>query len=109
VIAELLRYPLGAAALAECLESPGDGLPDLTGAGLVAALQRRHEQGIGTDGADAEVVHRWPHRELLHSYLPLDSIPGVRIFFCSYQAEQSGGLLIPADPRSLRCADPIQG
>jgi hypothetical protein len=27
------------------------------------ALQGRHEQGVGAGGADAEVVHLWPHLE----------------------------------------------
>jgi hypothetical protein len=63
MIAELLRYPSGAAALAECLDRRGHGLPDFAGPGMVTALQGRHEQGIGPDGADTEVVHRWPHHE----------------------------------------------
>jgi hypothetical protein len=63
MIAELLRYPSGTATLAECLDSRGHGTPDFPGAGMVAALQGRHEQGIGPDGADTEVVYRWPHHE----------------------------------------------
>ena len=43
MIAKLLRYPSGTATLAERLDSRGNGLPDLPGTGLVAALQRRHE------------------------------------------------------------------
>ena len=58
MIAELLRYPFGTATLAECLDSRGNGLPDFPGTGMVTALQRRHEQGIGPDGAKTEVVHR---------------------------------------------------
>ena len=63
MIAELLRYPSGTATRAERLYSRGNGLPDLPGTGMVTALQRRHEQGIGPDGANTEVVHRWPHHE----------------------------------------------
>jgi hypothetical protein len=63
MIAELLRYPSGTATLAECPDSRGNGLPDFLSTGMVAALQCRHEQGIGPDGADTEVVHRWPHHE----------------------------------------------
>jgi hypothetical protein len=63
MITELLCYPLDAAAAAERADGRGDGLPDLPGAEFFGALQGRHEQGVGTDGADAEVVHRWPHRE----------------------------------------------
>ena len=63
MIAELLRYTFGTATLAECPDSRGNDLPDLLGAGMVTALQNRHEQGIGPDGANTEVVHRWPHHE----------------------------------------------
>ena len=63
MIAELLRDPFGTATLAECADSRDNGLPDFLGTGIVSALQRRHEQGIGLDGADAEVVHRWAHHE----------------------------------------------
>ena len=56
VVAELLRDPSGAAARAECADGRSDGLPDLPGARLLTALQCRHEQGIGPDGADAGVV-----------------------------------------------------
>ena len=63
MIAKLLRYPFDTATLAECLHSGVNGLPDFPGTGMVTALQCRHEQGIGPDSADAEVVHRWPHRE----------------------------------------------
>jgi hypothetical protein len=43
MITKLLRHPSGTAALAEFLDSGGDGLPDLPGTGMVTALQRRHE------------------------------------------------------------------
>jgi hypothetical protein len=63
MIAKLLRYPSGTATLAECLDSRGNGLPDFPGTWMVTALQCRHEQGIGPDGANTEVVYRWPHHE----------------------------------------------
>src|SRR5262249_41771630 len=63
VITKLLRHPLGAAGAAERADGSGDSLPDLTGTWFLGALQRRHEQGVGTYGADAEVMHQWPHRE----------------------------------------------
>jgi hypothetical protein len=58
MIAELLRYPSGTATLTKCLNSRGNGQADFPGTGMVTALQCRHEQGIGPDGADTEVVHR---------------------------------------------------
>jgi len=63
MITELLCYPFDAAPAAELTDSRSDGLPDLAGIKFIGALQGRHEQGVGTGGADAEVVHRWPHRE----------------------------------------------
>jgi hypothetical protein len=63
VITELLGYPFGAAQAAERADGRGDGLPDLPGTEFFGALQGRHEQGVGAGGADAEVVHLWPHRE----------------------------------------------
>jgi hypothetical protein len=43
VVAELLSDPLGAPALTEHIYRPGDGLLNLPGAGLAAALEHRHE------------------------------------------------------------------
>src|SRR5215472_3880702 len=63
VITKLLCYPFGAAPAPERTDGGGDGLPDLAGAEFIGALQRRHEQSVGPDGADAEVVRIWPHRE----------------------------------------------
>jgi hypothetical protein len=63
MITELLCYQFGAAPTAQRTDGHSDGFPDLAGIEFFGALQRRHEQGVGTDGADAEVVHRWPHRE----------------------------------------------
>jgi hypothetical protein len=70
MIAELLRYPSGTATLAECLHGRGNGLPDFLGTGMVTALQGRHEQGIGPDGANTEGVRHWPHHGLLDFWLP---------------------------------------
>jgi hypothetical protein len=77
MIAKLLRHPSGAATPAECLDSRGNGLPDFPGTGIVTALQRRHEQGIGPDGAHTAVVHRWPHHEPPRLLAP-DHITGAR-------------------------------
>src|SRR6478672_8941638 len=63
MITELLCHSFGAALAAERADGRGDGLPDLSSTEFFGALQGRHEQGVGTGGADAEVVHRWPHRE----------------------------------------------
>jgi hypothetical protein len=62
-LARTLRDPFGAALAAEPADGVGDGVPDLTGAGRIGALQRRYEKGVGPDRA--EVVCRWLHRELL--------------------------------------------
>ena len=83
MIAELLRYPSGTATLAECLDSRGHGLPDFPGTGMVTALQYRHEQGIGPDGADAEVVNRWPHHEPPRLLVAPDHITGAPAFLTS--------------------------
>ena len=74
MIAKLLRYPSGTATLTECPDSRGNGLPDFPGTGMVTALQFRHEQGIGPDGANTEVVHRWPHHEPPRLLVPPDYI-----------------------------------
>jgi hypothetical protein len=98
MIAKLLRDPRGTATLAECLDSRGYGPPDFPGTGMVTALQRRHEQGIGPDGAHTEVVHRWPHREpprLLAPPAP-SSGPGTLDL---YLAEHPGQLVIPDQPK----------
>jgi hypothetical protein len=63
MVAEFLSHALGATARAEYAHRRGDGLLDLSGAGLVAALEHRHEQGVGPDGPDAGPVYRWLHRE----------------------------------------------
>jgi hypothetical protein len=62
MITELLRDAFGAALAAKPPDGSRDGLPDLCGTGYIGLLQRRDEQGFCPDGADAEVVHRWPHR-----------------------------------------------
>jgi len=63
MIAELLRHPLGAAEAAQRADGGGDRLPDLSGAGLIGTLQRRHEQGVGVEGVIGLVVRCWPHPE----------------------------------------------
>jgi hypothetical protein len=99
MIAKLLRYPFGTTTLAERADSRGDGLPDLLGTGMVGALQRRHEQGIGPDGADAEVVHRWPHHEPPRPLAPLTTSPEPGTVDL-YLAEQPGRLVIPASRKN---------
>jgi hypothetical protein len=79
MIAKLLSHAFRASPAAKRAHGRSDRLPDLPGGGFLRALQRRHEQGVGTDGADAEIVIRWPHLGLLHSY-HLDYITGVRHF-----------------------------
>src|SRR5215471_7494365 len=61
MIAELLRYPSGAACAAERPDGRGDGQLDLIDAGFIGALQRRHKEGVGSERADADGVLRWPH------------------------------------------------
>jgi hypothetical protein len=61
MIAELLRYPFGAACAAERPDGRGDGLLDLVHAGFIRALQRRHKEGVGSERADADGVLSWPH------------------------------------------------
>jgi hypothetical protein len=100
MIAELLRYPSGTATLAECLDSRGNGLPDFLGTGMVAALQRRHEQGIGPDSANTEVVHCWPHHEPPRLLAP-PTTPGPGTLDL-YLAEHPGTLLIPTSRKKAR-------
>jgi hypothetical protein len=63
MVAELLRHPFGAAGVIERADGCCDGLPDLADAWLIGTLERRHEEGVGTGSADAEVVRCWLHRE----------------------------------------------
>jgi hypothetical protein len=70
VVAELLGYASVAPLAAELADGCSDGLSDLPGAGFIGPLQRRREQSIGSDGTDAAVMYRWPHRGL-----PANSIP----------------------------------
>jgi hypothetical protein len=58
VVAELLRYLFGTALAAEFMDGRGDGISHLTRAGIIGTLQRRHEQGVGPEGADVGVLHR---------------------------------------------------
>jgi hypothetical protein len=43
VVAELLCYPFGAALAAVFTDGRGDDMPHLSRAGIIRALQRRHE------------------------------------------------------------------
>lgn len=90
MITELLRYPPGTATLAECPDSRGNGLPDLLGTGMVTALQRRHEQGIGPDGGGASLAHHEPPRLLAPA--TTSPRPGT---LNSYLTEHPGRLVIP--------------
>ena len=99
MIAELLRYPSGTAPLAERPDSRGHGLPDFPGTGMVTALQCRHEQGIGPDGADTEVVHRWPHHEPPRRLVPPDHSTGPGTVDL-YLAEHPGRPVIPASRKN---------
>jgi hypothetical protein len=63
VIAKFLRHAFGAATRAEGADDLSDGLPDLELAGLLTALQRRDEQGIGPDGTAGKLMYRCPHRQ----------------------------------------------
>jgi hypothetical protein len=90
MIAKLLRYPSGTATLTERLDSFGNDLPDFLRTGTVAALQCRHEQGIGPDGANTEVVHRWPHHE-----------PSRLLDLDLHLAEHPGRLVIPASRKNI--------
>jgi hypothetical protein len=58
MVAKLLRYLFGTAPAAEFMDGRGDGIPHLPRAGIIGALQHRHEQGVGPQGADAGVLHR---------------------------------------------------
>jgi hypothetical protein len=64
IVTKVLRYWFGAAQAAERPDGSGNGLPDLTRVGFIAALHRRCEQGVGFEGANAQVVYRLPHLSL---------------------------------------------
>ncbi len=96
-----MRYPSGTATLTECLDSRGNGLPDFLGTGMVTTLQCRHEQGIGPDGANTEVVHRWPHHEPPRLLVPLDYITGPGTLDL-YLTEHPRRLVIPASRKNAR-------
>jgi len=57
VIAELLCDPPGTARAAERSDGRADGLPDLSRADLIPALQPRHEDGVSPESTDAEASH----------------------------------------------------
>jgi hypothetical protein len=58
VVAELLRYPFGTALAAVFTDGRGDDMPHLSRAGIIGALERRREEGVGPEGASARVLHR---------------------------------------------------
>jgi hypothetical protein len=99
MIAKLLRNPPGTPTPAKYLDSRGNGLPDFLGTGVVTALQCRHEQGIGPDGADTEVLHRWPHHGPPKLLVPLTTSPGPGTVDL-YLAEHPGRLVIPASRKN---------
>jgi hypothetical protein len=51
VVAELLCYPFGTALAAVFTDGRGDDMPHLSHAGIIRALERRHEEGVGPQGA----------------------------------------------------------
>ena len=57
MITELLRYPTGTARAAERPDGRAGGLPDLTRAGLIAALQLRREDGVSPYSTHTAVGH----------------------------------------------------
>src|SRR5262249_19522384 len=61
MLARLLGHPAGTAGTAERPDGRGNGLPDLTRAGLIAALQHRREDRISPDSTHAEVRVNRPH------------------------------------------------
>jgi hypothetical protein len=72
MIAELLCHPCDTATRAESLNSRRNGPPDIYSAGMVTALQRRHEQGIGPDNANIQVHHEPPRPLALPGYITGD-------------------------------------
>ncbi|MFZ0188265.1 MAG: hypothetical protein WAL72_15135 [Streptosporangiaceae bacterium] len=90
MIAELLRDTSGTAMRAERPDSRGNGLPDLPGTGMVTALQCRHEQGIGPDDANTEVLHRWPHHDSPRLLVPLTTSPGPALLTSIWRSIPAG-------------------
>jgi hypothetical protein len=70
MITKLLRYSFGAAQAAERPNGSGNGLPDLTVVGFIAALHRRCEQRVGFEGAGAQLVCCLRHLNLLGNTSP---------------------------------------
>ncbi len=93
VVAKFLGHPLGATARAQYACSYG--LLELSGAGLATVL-RRDEQGIGPDGPDAGIVHRWLRRETCPLGGSASYRPGVPAF-APISAERPSQLVIHAD------------
>lgn len=57
VVAELLRDPSGTALAAEFTDGRSDGMLHLSSAGIIRALQGRHEEGVGPPGANTRMLH----------------------------------------------------
>jgi hypothetical protein len=58
VVAKLLCDPSGTALAAEFTDGRGDGMLHLSSAGIIRALQGRHEEGVGPQGANTRMLHR---------------------------------------------------
>jgi hypothetical protein len=58
VVAELLCYPSGTALAAEFTDGRSDGMLHLSSAGIIRALQRRHEEGVGPQDSNTRMLHR---------------------------------------------------
>ena len=63
VVAKLLCDPSGTALAAEFTDGRGDGMLHLSSAGIIRALQGRHEEGVGLQGANTRMLHRSPRDE----------------------------------------------
>src|SRR5580693_9893452 len=90
MVTELLRYPFGTAPAAERPDGSGNGLPDLTAVGFIAALHGRCEQGVGFEGADAQVVYRLPHLSLLGNTSPCCLASPLDRFLCRQPPSREG-------------------
>jgi len=58
MVAKLLCYPSGTALAAEFTDGRSDGMLHLSSAGIIRALQGRHEEGVGPQGANTRMLHR---------------------------------------------------
>jgi hypothetical protein len=58
VVAKLLCYPSGTALAAEFTDGSSDGMLHLSSAGIIRALQGRHEEGVGPQDSNTRMLHR---------------------------------------------------